>query len=159
MLGLGPLSPSLPRDGFASLQQQQRIWERWLSSLPGGLAAPAGTALLQKGWSCSGREGVRVSFGEGRVAVNAELASLLQGGVADDKSDDGKSVSTLNFGVNRPTISCIFDCKDTPPPPEGHSSLSQPLSYLSGCSVFLQSRFCSLAFSSSQACSKRPRSV
>ncbi|XP_067324533.1 dysferlin isoform X1 [Anolis sagrei] len=31
------------------------------------------------------------------------------GGVTDDKSDDGKSVSTLNFGVNRPTISCIFD--------------------------------------------------
>lgn len=40
----------------------------------------------------------------------------LQGGVTDDKSDDGKSngksVSTLSFGVNRPTISCIFDCKD-----------------------------------------------
>ncbi|XP_031409159.1 dysferlin-like [Meleagris gallopavo] len=35
--------------------------------------------------------------------------SLLQGGVTDDKSDDGKSVSTLSFGVNRPTISCIFD--------------------------------------------------
>ncbi|XP_019351178.2 dysferlin isoform X1 [Alligator mississippiensis] len=31
------------------------------------------------------------------------------GGVTDDKSDDGKSVSTLSFGVNRPTISCIFD--------------------------------------------------
>lgn len=37
--------------------------------------------------------------------------SLLQGGVTDDKSDDGKSVSTLSFGVNRPTISCIFDCE------------------------------------------------
>uniref|UniRef100_A0A8C5X180 Dysferlin n=1 Tax=Malurus cyaneus samueli TaxID=2593467 RepID=A0A8C5X180_9PASS len=38
----------------------------------------------------------------------------LQGGVTDDKSDDGKSdgksASTLSFGVNRPTISCIFDC-------------------------------------------------
>uniref|UniRef100_A0ACB8E8Z5 Uncharacterized protein n=1 Tax=Sphaerodactylus townsendi TaxID=933632 RepID=A0ACB8E8Z5_9SAUR len=31
------------------------------------------------------------------------------GGVTEDKNDDGKSVSTLNFGVNRPTISCIFD--------------------------------------------------
>ncbi|KAJ6658559.1 hypothetical protein lerEdw1_019947 [Lerista edwardsae] len=37
------------------------------------------------------------------------MISELQGGVTDDKSDDGKSVSTLNFGVNRPTISCIFD--------------------------------------------------
>lgn len=36
---------------------------------------------------------------------------LLQGGVTDDRSDDGKSVSTLSFGVNRPTISCIFDCE------------------------------------------------
>ncbi|KFV17570.1 Dysferlin, partial [Tauraco erythrolophus] len=35
---------------------------------------------------------------------------LLQGGVTDDRSDDGKSISTLSFGVNRPTISCIFDC-------------------------------------------------
>lgn len=44
------------------------------------------------------------------------LLFSLQGGVTDDKSDDGKSngksVSTLSFGVNRPTISCIFDCKD-----------------------------------------------
>ncbi|XP_009319173.1 PREDICTED: dysferlin [Pygoscelis adeliae] len=32
------------------------------------------------------------------------------GGVTDDRSDDGKSISTLSFGVNRPTISCIFDC-------------------------------------------------
>ncbi|KFU91022.1 Dysferlin, partial [Chaetura pelagica] len=38
------------------------------------------------------------------------LCLLLQGGVTDDKSDDGKSISTLSFGVNRPTISCIFDC-------------------------------------------------
>lgn len=38
---------------------------------------------------------------------------LLQGGVTDDKSDDGKSVSTLSFGVNRPTISCIFDCESS----------------------------------------------
>lgn len=37
--------------------------------------------------------------------------SLWQGGMTDDKSDDGKSVSTLSFGVNRPTISCIFDCE------------------------------------------------
>uniref|UniRef100_A0A2K5XCS0 Dysferlin n=1 Tax=Mandrillus leucophaeus TaxID=9568 RepID=A0A2K5XCS0_MANLE len=27
----------------------------------------------------------------------------------DDKSEDSMSVSTLSFGVNRPTISCIFD--------------------------------------------------
>ncbi|XP_066488201.1 dysferlin isoform X3 [Tiliqua scincoides] len=43
----------------------------------------------------------------GAAAVFALEGAL--GGVTDDKSDDGKSVSTLNFGVNRPTISCIFD--------------------------------------------------
>ncbi|NIG57847.1 Dysferlin [Pontoporia blainvillei] len=31
------------------------------------------------------------------------------GGVVDNRSEDSKSVSTLSFGVNRPTISCIFD--------------------------------------------------
>lgn len=31
--------------------------------------------------------------------------------MVDDKSEDSMSVSTLSFGVNRPTISCIFDCK------------------------------------------------
>ncbi|NXK11508.1 DYSF protein, partial [Herpetotheres cachinnans] len=45
----------------------------------------------------------------GAAAVFALEGAL--GGVTDDKSDDGKSVSTLSFGVNRPTISCIFDCK------------------------------------------------
>ncbi|XP_042326048.1 dysferlin isoform X4 [Sceloporus undulatus] len=43
----------------------------------------------------------------GAAAVFALEGAL--GGITDDKSDDGKSVSTLNFGVNRPTISCIFD--------------------------------------------------
>ncbi|KAH0615692.1 hypothetical protein JD844_026006 [Phrynosoma platyrhinos] len=43
----------------------------------------------------------------GAAAVFALEGAL--GGVTDDKSDDGKSVSTLNFGVNRPTISSIFD--------------------------------------------------
>nr|XP_056711165.1 dysferlin [Euleptes europaea] len=43
----------------------------------------------------------------GAAAVFALEGAL--GGVTDDKNDDGKSVSTLNFGVNRPTISCIFD--------------------------------------------------
>uniref|UniRef100_A0A670JKJ7 Dysferlin n=1 Tax=Podarcis muralis TaxID=64176 RepID=A0A670JKJ7_PODMU len=43
----------------------------------------------------------------GAAAVFALEGAL--GGVTDDKSDDGKSVSTFNFGVNRPTISCIFD--------------------------------------------------
>ncbi|KAF4804147.1 dysferlin [Turdus rufiventris] len=43
----------------------------------------------------------------GPAAVFALEGAL--GGVTDDKSDDGKSVSTLSFGVNRPTISCIFD--------------------------------------------------
>uniref|UniRef100_A0A8C8EFE9 Dysferlin n=1 Tax=Otus sunia TaxID=257818 RepID=A0A8C8EFE9_9STRI len=43
----------------------------------------------------------------GAAAVFALEGAL--GGVTDDKSDDGKSVSTLSFGVNRPTISCIFD--------------------------------------------------
>ncbi|XP_026702658.1 dysferlin [Athene cunicularia] len=40
----------------------------------------------------------------------AQMEAMRKGGVTDDKSDDGKSVSTLSFGVNRPTISCIFDC-------------------------------------------------
>uniref|UniRef100_A0A672V9D7 Dysferlin n=1 Tax=Strigops habroptila TaxID=2489341 RepID=A0A672V9D7_STRHB len=44
----------------------------------------------------------------GAAAVFALEGAL--GGVTDDKSDDGKSISTLSFGVNRPTISCIFDC-------------------------------------------------
>ncbi|XP_053112314.1 dysferlin isoform X4 [Hemicordylus capensis] len=43
----------------------------------------------------------------GAAAVFALEGAL--GGMTDDKSDDGKSVSMLNFGVNRPTISCIFD--------------------------------------------------
>uniref|UniRef100_A0A8C4YQH5 Dysferlin n=1 Tax=Gopherus evgoodei TaxID=1825980 RepID=A0A8C4YQH5_9SAUR len=43
----------------------------------------------------------------GAAAVFALEGAL--GGVTDDKSDDGKSVSTLSFGVNRPTVSCIFD--------------------------------------------------
>ncbi|XP_075429238.1 dysferlin isoform X4 [Ascaphus truei] len=43
----------------------------------------------------------------GAAAVFALEGAL--GGITDDKSDDGKSVSTLSFGVNRPTISCIFD--------------------------------------------------
>ncbi|XP_054846459.1 dysferlin isoform X2 [Eublepharis macularius] len=43
----------------------------------------------------------------GAAAVFALEGAL--GGVTEDKSDDGKSVSTLSFGVNRPTISCIFD--------------------------------------------------
>uniref|UniRef100_A0A8C0GUW4 Dysferlin n=1 Tax=Chelonoidis abingdonii TaxID=106734 RepID=A0A8C0GUW4_CHEAB len=43
----------------------------------------------------------------GAAAVFALEGAL--GGVTDDKSDDGKSVSTLSFGVNRPTISCLFD--------------------------------------------------
>uniref|UniRef100_A0A8C3KLG6 Dysferlin n=1 Tax=Calidris pygmaea TaxID=425635 RepID=A0A8C3KLG6_9CHAR len=45
----------------------------------------------------------------GAAAVFA-LEGALVGALTDDKSDDGKSVSTLSFGVNRPTISCIFDC-------------------------------------------------
>ncbi|XP_030306340.1 dysferlin isoform X6 [Calypte anna] len=44
----------------------------------------------------------------GPAAVFALEGAL--GGVTDDRSDDGKSISTLSFGVNRPTISCIFDC-------------------------------------------------
>uniref|UniRef100_A0A6I8P9V6 Dysferlin n=1 Tax=Ornithorhynchus anatinus TaxID=9258 RepID=A0A6I8P9V6_ORNAN len=44
----------------------------------------------------------------GAAAVFALEGAL--GGVVDDRSDDSKSVSTLSFGVNRPTISCIFDC-------------------------------------------------
>ncbi|NXA75801.1 DYSF protein, partial [Thryothorus ludovicianus] len=47
----------------------------------------------------------------GPAAVFALEGAL--GGVTDDKNDDGKSdgksASTLSFGVNRPTISCIFD--------------------------------------------------
>ncbi|KFW07755.1 Dysferlin, partial [Eurypyga helias] len=43
----------------------------------------------------------------GAAAVFALEGAL--GGVTDDRSDDGKSLSTLSFGVNRPTISCIFD--------------------------------------------------
>ncbi|CAN2388306.1 Dysferlin [Pristimantis euphronides] len=43
----------------------------------------------------------------GAVAVFALEGSL--GGVTDDKSDDGRTSSTLSLGVNRPTISCIFD--------------------------------------------------
>ncbi|XP_075711726.1 dysferlin isoform X3 [Rhinoderma darwinii] len=43
----------------------------------------------------------------GAAAVFALEGSL--GGVTDDKSDDGKNTSTLSLGVNRPTISCIFD--------------------------------------------------
>ncbi|KAM9193801.1 dysferlin isoform 6-T6 [Mergus octosetaceus] len=39
----------------------------------------------------------------------AQMEAMRKGGVTDDRSDDGKSVSTLSFGVNRPTISCIFD--------------------------------------------------
>ncbi|KAJ8781331.1 hypothetical protein J1605_011315 [Eschrichtius robustus] len=35
--------------------------------------------------------------------------TVSTGGVVDDRSEDSKSVSTLSFGVNRPTISCIFD--------------------------------------------------
>uniref|UniRef100_A0A8C3E589 Dysferlin n=1 Tax=Corvus moneduloides TaxID=1196302 RepID=A0A8C3E589_CORMO len=33
----------------------------------------------------------------------------LEGALSDDGKSNGKSVSTLSFGVNRPTISCIFD--------------------------------------------------
>ncbi|XP_066428949.1 dysferlin isoform X5 [Eleutherodactylus coqui] len=43
----------------------------------------------------------------GAAAVFALEGSL--GGVTDDKSDDGRTTSTLSLGVNRPTISCIFD--------------------------------------------------
>ncbi|XP_073067752.1 dysferlin isoform X22 [Manis javanica] len=43
----------------------------------------------------------------GPAAVFALEGAL--GGVVDDKSEDAMSVSTLSFGVNRPTISCIFD--------------------------------------------------
>nr|XP_031532352.1 dysferlin [Vicugna pacos] len=43
----------------------------------------------------------------GPAAVFALEGAL--GGVVDDRSDDSTSVSTLSFGVNRPTISCIFD--------------------------------------------------
>ncbi|NWU87659.1 DYSF protein, partial [Onychorhynchus coronatus] len=43
----------------------------------------------------------------GAAAVFALEGAL--GGVTDDRSDDGKCASTLSLGVNRPTISCIFD--------------------------------------------------
>ncbi|XP_037592064.1 dysferlin isoform X26 [Cebus imitator] len=43
----------------------------------------------------------------GPAAVFALEGAL--GGVVDDSSEDSMSVSTLSFGVNRPTISCIFD--------------------------------------------------
>ncbi|KAG8550730.1 hypothetical protein GDO81_022142 [Engystomops pustulosus] len=43
----------------------------------------------------------------GAAAVFALEGSL--GGVTDDKSDDGRNTSALSLGVNRPTISCIFD--------------------------------------------------
>uniref|UniRef100_A0A452DVG2 Dysferlin n=1 Tax=Capra hircus TaxID=9925 RepID=A0A452DVG2_CAPHI len=43
----------------------------------------------------------------GPAAVFALEGAL--GGVVDDRSEDSVSVSTLSFGVNRPTISCIFD--------------------------------------------------
>uniref|UniRef100_A0A8C0X1W2 C2 domain-containing protein n=1 Tax=Castor canadensis TaxID=51338 RepID=A0A8C0X1W2_CASCN len=43
----------------------------------------------------------------GPAAVFALEGAL--GGVMDDRSEDSMSVSTLSFGVNRPTISCIFD--------------------------------------------------
>ncbi|XP_051830252.1 dysferlin isoform X9 [Antechinus flavipes] len=43
----------------------------------------------------------------GAAAVFALEGAL--GGVVDDKSEDSKSISTLSFGVNRPTVSCIFD--------------------------------------------------
>ncbi|KAM4807607.1 LOW QUALITY PROTEIN: dysferlin [Rhinophrynus dorsalis] len=43
----------------------------------------------------------------GAAAVFALEGAL--GGITDDKSDDGKTVTTMSFGVNRPTISCIFD--------------------------------------------------
>nr|DBA29492.1 TPA: hypothetical protein GDO54_009716 [Pyxicephalus adspersus] len=46
----------------------------------------------------------------GAAAVFALEGAL--GGVTDDKSDDGKYACTLNLGVNRPTISCIFDFGD-----------------------------------------------
>ncbi|KAB1267296.1 Dysferlin [Camelus dromedarius] len=41
--------------------------------------------------------------------VSGISAVSRRGGVVDDRSDDSTSVSTLSFGVNRPTISCIFD--------------------------------------------------
>uniref|UniRef100_A0A8C3RGE9 Dysferlin n=1 Tax=Cyanoderma ruficeps TaxID=181631 RepID=A0A8C3RGE9_9PASS len=43
----------------------------------------------------------------GPAAVFALEGALV--GLADDGKSDGKSASTLSFGVNRPTISCIFD--------------------------------------------------
>ncbi|XP_053314071.1 dysferlin isoform X2 [Spea bombifrons] len=43
----------------------------------------------------------------GAAAIFALEGTL--GGVTDDKSDDGKSAGAFSFGVNRPTISCIFD--------------------------------------------------
>ncbi|XP_053560319.1 dysferlin isoform X2 [Bombina bombina] len=43
----------------------------------------------------------------GAAAVFALEGTL--GGITDDKSDDSKASSTMSFGVNRPTISCIFE--------------------------------------------------
>ncbi|XP_069601222.1 dysferlin [Ranitomeya imitator] len=43
----------------------------------------------------------------GAVAVFALEGAL--GGVTDDRSDDGRSSGALSLGVNRPTISCIYD--------------------------------------------------
>ncbi|NXL08813.1 DYSF protein, partial [Mesembrinibis cayennensis] len=63
----------------------------------------------------------------GAAAVFALEGAL--GGVTDDKSDDGKSISTLSFGVNRPTISCIFDCK-APGTGSSNSSFASSLTSL-----------------------------
>uniref|UniRef100_A0A8C3SZQ8 Dysferlin n=1 Tax=Chelydra serpentina TaxID=8475 RepID=A0A8C3SZQ8_CHESE len=41
--------------------------------------------------------------------TGAAAVFALEGALVGTWSDDGKSVSTLSFGVNRPTISCIFD--------------------------------------------------
>ncbi|XP_027487661.1 dysferlin-like, partial [Corapipo altera] len=43
----------------------------------------------------------------GAAAVFALEGAL--GGVTDDRSDDGRGAAPLSLGVNRPTISCIFD--------------------------------------------------
>ncbi|KAG8134173.1 hypothetical protein E2320_007306 [Naja naja] len=57
------------------------------------------------------QSGFANSFDQSIITSGLEdnMVVRYQGGVTDDKSDDGKSVSALNFGVNRPTISCIFD--------------------------------------------------
>uniref|UniRef100_A0A663N8N5 Dysferlin n=1 Tax=Athene cunicularia TaxID=194338 RepID=A0A663N8N5_ATHCN len=59
-------------------------------------------------WDATGRRRRRMPLSLDAPTPTAHGCYL--GGVTDDKSDDGKSVSTLSFGVNRPTISCIFDC-------------------------------------------------